>query len=58
MKDKIINMQESVFELGLHDPKLDGSDTFDSTLWFKDGDLAELKEEHPKFITNWISTRP
>lgn len=58
MKSKIINMQENVFELGYHDPKLDQSNVFDSTLWFKGDELSPLKDKHPKFITEWINTRP
>lgn len=58
MKSKVINMQENVFRLGFHDPKLDNSDTFDSTLWFKGGDLSPLDRTHPKYITNWIQNRP
>jgi len=58
MKSKIIMMQEEVFQLGLHDPKLDGSDVFDSKLWFSEKDLAPIYAEHPKFIQEWIKTRP
>ena len=58
MKAKIINMQENVFQLGLHDPKLDGSEVFDSTLWFSGNDLAPIYTEHPKFIQEWVKTRP
>jgi hypothetical protein len=57
MKAKIINMQERVFAMGHHDPKLDGSDVFDSTLWFKDSDLAPIDFEHPDFMKEWISQR-
>jgi glycosyltransferase involved in cell wall biosynthesis len=57
MKAKIINMQEKVFQID-HDPKLDGSDTFDSTLWFSGNELSKLNESHPKFIQDWILTRP
>lgn len=58
MKAKVINMQEGVFELGYHDPKLDQSEVFDSKLWFDDADLAPITEPHPKFIKDWISNRP
>lgn len=58
MKAKIINMQESVFELGHHDPKLDGSDVFNSELWFSGDELSPIEEPHPIFIQQWISSRP
>lgn len=57
MKKKIINMQEGVFEID-HDPKLDSMDEFDWRAWFYEDDLRPLKGEHPKFIKNWIKTRP
>lgn len=58
MKSKVYNMQESVFELGHHDPKLDQSDTFDSTLWFKGKDLSPINFKHPKWVKNWVLNRP
>lgn len=57
MKDKIWNMQENVFKIQ-HDPKLDKSAVFDSTLWFSGEDLVPIMEPHSKFITNWIKERP
>jgi hypothetical protein len=57
MKAKIINMQESVFAMGHHDPKLDGSDVFDSTLWFSGNDLAPIDFEHPDFMQKWVLER-
>lgn len=57
MKAKVINMQEAVFGIS-HDPKLDKSDIFDWSLWFNESGLSPLKEEHPKFIREWIIGRP
>lgn len=57
MKAKVINMQENVFGID-HDPKLDKSDVFDSELWFSGNELSPITEEHPKFIKDWIKTRP
>jgi hypothetical protein len=57
MKDKIINMQESVFEIS-HDKKLDGMDVFDYRAWHDDNSLIPITGEHPKFIQEWIKTRP
>lgn len=57
MKAKIINMQEGVFAMGHHDPKLDGSDVFDSTLWFSGDDLAPIDFEHPDIMKEWVRER-
>ena len=57
MKKQIIMMQEGVFNIP-HDKKLDGSDVFDSELWFSGNDLAPLIYSHPKFIKEYIKTRP
>jgi len=57
MKRKVINMQEGVFGVA-HDPKLDKSEVFDWSLWFNESELSPIKEEHPKFIKEWIKTRP
>lgn len=57
MKAKIINMQEGVFAMGHHDPKLDGSDVFDSTLWFSGDDLAKIDFEHPDIMKEWVRER-
>lgn len=57
MKAKVINMQENVFGID-HDPKLDKSEIFDWSLWFNENELSPLKEEHPKFIKEWIKSRP
>jgi hypothetical protein len=56
MKAKIINMQEGVFQIS-HDPKLDLCETFDSTLWFKDSDLAPIDFQHPPFMEDWVKNR-
>lgn len=57
MKDKIINMQEGVFELGHHDPKLDGHDIFQPRLWFGENDLVPISEELPSNIQKWAKER-
>jgi len=58
MKDKIINMQEGVFEMGHHDPKLDGSDTFNPDLWFNpEDDLRPIDEPLPAVIEKWAFER-
>lgn len=57
MKAKVENMQSSVFGI-TPDPKLYLSDTFDSTLWFKDEDLSPLQIPLPNFIKSWASSRP
>lgn len=57
MKAKIINMQEGVFAMGHHDPKLDGTDIFDPTLWFSGDDLAPIDFEHPTIMKKWVEER-
>lgn len=57
MKDKIINMQSSVFEID-YDKKLDGMDIFDYRAWHDDNSLIPLQGTHPKYITEWIKDRP
>lgn len=57
MKDKIINMQKSVFEID-YDKKLDGMDVFDYRAWHDDNVLVPIKGTHPKFIQEWIKERP
>lgn len=57
MKDKIINMQEGVFELGSHDKKLDGSDIFIPERWFGKEDLKLIDEPLPKMIQRWAKER-
>ena len=57
MKAKIINMQEQVFSMQHHDPKLDQSDTFDSTLWFKGDDLKQITEPHHRLMQKWVLER-
>lgn len=57
MKAKIINMQEGIFEIP-HDPKLDGSEVFNSELWFSCDELSPIEELHPIFIQEWIKSRP
>lgn len=56
MKAKIINMQESVFQIN-HDPKLDQCDVFDSTLWFDGPDLAPINFTHPPIMNQWVMDR-
>jgi len=57
MKDKVINMQEQIFNID-HDKKLDGIDYFDSTRWFSGDDLAIINEPHPEIMKEWIAQRP
>ncbi len=57
MRDKVFNMQTRVFEIA-HDPKLDQSEIFDSTLWFKGKELSPINFEHPKYIKDWVKNRP
>lgn len=56
MKEKIIHMQETVFEMG-HDQKLDGMDVFDWRGWFAEGDLKPISEPLPRIIQGWAMTR-
>lgn len=59
MKDKITNMQVSVFGMGSADEKLTWSETFNPDFWFNPlTDLKPIKGEHPKVIQEWIKTRP
>lgn len=61
MKPKIINMQEKVFEMAGHDPKLDLKEVFDPMDFFTESDLVTLEsvgKKLPKFITEWAKTRP
>lgn len=58
MKAKVINMQETVFQLGFHDPKLDQSEMFDWSFWFNEKELSQIHEPLPKFIKYWASKRP
>lgn len=57
MKEKIINMQEQVFEID-HDKKLDGMEVFDYAAWHNDDVLIPIPCEHPKFMREWVKTRP
>lgn len=50
-------MQEDVFGLGHHDPKLDNMEVFDWNAWFTRWDLQEHKEELPIFIKEWCRIR-
>jgi glycosyltransferase involved in cell wall biosynthesis len=45
MKNKIINMQENVFEV------------FDWRLWFSDEDLSPVHDPTPKYIQEWAAKR-
>lgn len=56
MKDKIINMQEAVFEID-HDKKLDGMDVFDWKAWFSESDLKPIGEPLPRIIRDWAMAR-
>ena len=57
MKDKVINMQRNVFELGHHDPKLDLADVFNPKFWFSDNELEVIDEPLPLIIQKWASER-
>lgn len=57
MKDKVINMQENVFELGHHDPKLDLSDIFNPEFWFTNSELEFIEEPLPRIIQKWAEER-
>lgn len=57
MKDKIIHMQERVFEMAGHDQKLDGMDVFNPSAWFGPGDLIPIAEELPIFVQQWAQER-
>jgi hypothetical protein len=57
MKDKIINMQEAVFQVS-HDKKLDECEVFNPELWFnKDTDLKIIDEPLPALIQDWAKER-
>ncbi len=58
MKDKVIHLQEDVFALGFHDPKLDESEEFNSKLWFDGAQLSKINFNHPKYIKKWVKDRP
>lgn len=57
MKEKVINMQENVFELGHHDPKLDLAETFNPRFWFSEDDLELIDEPLPQIIQKWAQER-
>lgn len=57
MKAKIINMQEGVFAMAGHDPKLDLCEVFDNKLWFDGDDLAPINFTHPPIMNQWIMER-
>lgn len=57
MKDKVINMQENVFELGHHDPKLDLDSVFQPKFWFTEDELELIDVPLPKIIKKWASER-
>lgn len=53
---KAIEMQENIFELGHHDPKLD-TDKFKPELWFDKNDLRLIREPLPGSIQEWAEKR-
>ena len=57
VKKKNNNNLRNVFEID-HDPKLDKMDVFDWSAWFSESDMIEIPTSHPKFINEWIKTRP
>jgi len=56
MKDKIINMQEGVFQVS-HDSKLDGMEIFDPYAWFSKEELKPITESLPRVIQAWALER-
>lgn len=59
MKSKIINMQEGVFSMCSHDPKLDEMDVFNPDAWFDPTkDLKRIDFTHPKVSAEWVKQRP
>lgn len=58
MKERSINMQENVFELGHHDHKLDVSDIFVPEMWFDPKkDIKLISVPLPKTIKAWAAKR-
>jgi len=57
MKAKIINMQEGVFAMAGHDPKLDQCEIFNPELWFSGSDLAPINFTHPPIMNEWVLAR-
>lgn len=57
MISKIKNMQTNVFEID-YDKKMDGMSVFRWEAWFSEEDLKLITTPHPKFIKEWILTRP
>jgi hypothetical protein len=56
MKDKIIHIQEQVFQMD-HDKKLDNMEVFDWKGWFSEDDLKPIGEELPKYAQKWAMER-
>lgn len=58
MVDKSINMQENIFEMDSHDPKLDEGPMFNPNLWFNVfKDLKLINEPLPKTVKSWAANR-
>jgi hypothetical protein len=57
MKSKIINMQQGVFEMADHDPKLNDMKVFDWRAWFSEEDLVPIDEELPVYVQTWAKER-
>jgi hypothetical protein len=57
MKGKIINMQQGVFEMADHDPKLNDMKVFDWRAWFSEEDLVPIDEELPVYVQTWAKER-
>ena len=58
MKAKVINMQQQVFGMENYDSRLDQSDIFNPFAFFTKEELKPIDKTHPKFIKDWILTRP
>ncbi len=62
MNAKIINMWENVFQLGKHDPLCDkdaeeNKGIFNPWTRYSKDDVAPIKEELPKYLTQWAKER-
>jgi glycosyltransferase involved in cell wall biosynthesis len=58
MKAKVINMQQQVFAMENYDSRLDQSEIFNPFAFFTKEELKPIDKTHPKFIKEWILTRP
>jgi hypothetical protein len=54
---KIIHLQEDVFQMGTHDARCDGEEVFDPWKRYNLEDVKPIKEELPKYLTEWARAR-